>query len=132
MNRRGLLRLLGAAPVALPVVAREAAAKAGIGTLGLAAPAYPSQPCGSAEDESWVGDWVKRVFSKEFEKEAQRNVGSVGTLDPDLASSRSFSISTAVRIQRERNVTRYIAGERERASERYLKAFGIPFITTKG
>lgn len=127
--RRGFLRLMAAAPVAAPVVAREAAQKAGITALGYGnpMPVPGNQSCGGGND--WIKDWAKNVFSAAWKEARWQEMKSnpVGTLDPDLASSKSLSLSAAVRMQRERNFARVVESERRSAADRFRKAFGFDF-----
>lgn len=132
--RRGFLRILGAAPVAAPVIAREAAAKAGLnvsglGSSGMGMPIGEGGLTSSSEDGGWAIRACQKVFSKQWEDEKRREMlrWKPDRLDPDLASSRSFSLSTALRIQRERNIERYIQGEREDAQARFFGVFGEAF-----
>ena len=130
-SRRGFLRLLAAAPVAAPVIAREAAAKAGVTAMGYGMPGasspYGEAICGSSE--SWVADWAKNVFSQAWKDDRWEEISRnpVGALDSDLASSRSLSLSAAVRLQKQRNFERSVVQEQRNASSRYLKAFGFEF-----
>lgn len=131
--RRGFLKLLGAAPVALPVAAREAASKAGISTLGLMDGSGPSVSYGGPVPHSegdWVADTCKRVFSKAWEMEQREQMRRwlPQKLDPDLACSRSLSLSAALNIQRERNIERRIRDERQDAANSYKRFFKIPFL----
>jgi hypothetical protein len=133
VGRRGFLRLLAAAPVAAPVVAREAAQKAGVTSLGLGAELASqgiSGPSPYGGEKEWVSSWCREVLSKGWADERRKAIlsSSVGRLDPDLASSRSLSLSAAMRMQRERDAERSIANERESARRRYLKLFGMEFI----
>lgn len=134
VGRRGFLRLLAAAPVAAPVVAREAAQKAGIGTVGLGVDQYSSSgscgPSPSNDEGEWLTGWCRRVLSKEWEEEKRREGKSwlPTRLDPDLAASRSLSLSAALRIQQDRNIERRIRREREDAQSRYLSFFKMRFI----
>lgn len=128
--RRGFLRLMAAAPVAAPVVAREAAQKAGVTALGYGMPmggGQPGQSVGGGND--WIRDWAKDVFSAAWKEARWQEIRSnpVGALDPDLASSKSLSLSSAVRIQRERNFARMIESERRSVSKRFKEAFGIDY-----
>lgn len=130
--RRSFLTLLAAAPVAMPVVAREAAQKAGVTALGYGMPMPPvggAQSVGNGND--WIRDWAKDVFSAGWKDSRWQEIKSnpVGALDPDLASSKSLSLSTAVRLQRERNFARMIESERNSASRRFKEAFGIDFTS---
>jgi hypothetical protein len=134
VGRRGFLRLLAAAPVAAPVVAREPAQKAGVGAIGLGVdqliPAGSSGQSLSSDEGVWLTDWCRRVLSKEWEAEKRREGKSwlPSRLDPDLASSRSFSLSAALRIQQDRNIELRIRREREDAQSRYLSFFKMRFI----
>lgn len=134
MNRRGLLKLLGAAPVAAPVIAREAATRAGVTPLGaLVEGGYPigSAPSPSCVSEAdWVTDWCRRVFTKAWadEERRQSRMFQPQRLDPDLASSRSLSLSAALRIQRERDVERRIERERDNAKRRFMELTGLEFL----
>jgi hypothetical protein len=128
--RRGFLRLMAAAPVAAPVVAREAAQKAGISALGYGMPMPPSGAGNSiAGGNDWIRDWAKDVFSAGWKEARWQDIKSnpVGALDPDLASSKSLSLSAAVRIQRERNFARMVENERRSVSKRFKEAFGFDF-----
>lgn len=135
--RRGFLRLLGAAPIALPVAAREAASKVGVSTLGYGMPSgglHRGPPTEIGGDNEWIKQWAADAFSLARRAERWEEIRSnpVGTLDPDLACSRSLSMSAAIRIQRERNFERSIAGEQRSARRRFKKAFGFDFPIPKG
>lgn len=134
--RRSFLRLLAAAPVAAPVVARDAAAKAGIGAVGLgidnygppvSGQCYPAEP---ASEREWIAGNIKRVLSKAWEQEQRDSMRHwyPSRLDPDLAASRSLSLSAALRLQRERDVESNIDRERADAKRHYLRVFGLEFI----
>jgi hypothetical protein len=132
VQRRGFLGLLAAAPIAGPVIAREAAASAGAMPVGssFAIDAMRSDctPCSPSSNKEWAEQTIKRVFDRKWIDERRewylkRRV--VGVLDPDLASSRSFSLSTAIRIQRQRDFERYLAVEQEEAKSTFLSAFGF-------
>jgi hypothetical protein len=123
MNRRSILRMFAAAPIAAPVIAREATAKAGIGAFGLGDPSgYGSQPLSQAYEgtatlnTAW--DWkadilgkIDRLTSRDERDKLFRNT-TVTRLDPDLASSRSLSLSAAITIQKWRIVDRQIDHEK--------------------
>lgn len=135
VGRRGFLRLIAAAPVAGPVVAREAAKNAGIAAVGLGVDGhgpsegscYPSNP---KSEQDWFLEAAKRVFSKGWEDEQRERMRDwyPARLDPDLACSRAFSLSTALRIQRDRNINERIRRERDEARRNYLRVFGFEFI----
>ncbi len=130
-NRRGFLRLIAAAPVAAPVIAREAAQKAGVGVVGLGVGQFATgsagnpSPSSSHDEREWLTGWCKRVFSADWEAEKRREGKGwmPSRLDPDLASSRSLSLSAALRIQQDRDIERRITREREDAGRRYFGMF---------
>lgn len=136
VGRRGFLRLLAAAPVAVPVAAREAAQKAGVGAVGLGiedfGPTTSGQcwPADPASEGDWITQNAKRVFSKAWEQEQRESARGwyPARLDPDLAASRSLSLSAALRIQRDRNTQNRIDRERADAKRNYLRVFGLEFI----
>jgi hypothetical protein len=119
MNRRNILRMFAAAPIAAPVIAREATTKAGIGAFGLAHPAdCVPEPSGYAYTTTTalnnVWDWkadilknIDRLTSRDERDKLFKNM-TVTRLDPDLASSRSLSLSAAINIQKWRMVDRQI------------------------
>ena len=129
--RRGFLRLLAATPVAAPLVAREAAQKAGISTFAAGMPDVPYG--GSAPPSSGEGDWIKdtckRVFSREWEETRREQMMAYlpNRLDPDLASSRSLSLSAALLIQRARNIERNNECERADALRSFKRFFKVDF-----
>lgn len=123
IGRRGLLGLLAAAPVA----AREAASKAGI-TSPFDRVAYPSAPMSSGSviatgHEAWMRDRAKEWLTGKAEDEIRRNIG-VGTLDPDIASMRSLSLTGAIQMQRARNIKREIESQRSYFEREIEKLFG--------
>lgn len=135
VGRRGFLRLLAAAPVAAPVVAREAAQKAGVGSIGLGVgeefPPSAGQNWGVPTDENdWVRSRMKQVLSKAWEDEERESMRDwhPSRLDPDLAASRSLSLSAALRIQRDRNIENRINRARDDAKRNYLRVFGLEFV----
>lgn len=128
--RRGFLALIGAAPIALPVAAKEAAAKMGMGSVLSGAASYGG---GSALDVGYPkagtalkGDGsilgylraeLRNLTEERNVSEIRRRVlrnGEARVLDADLASMRSTSPSVAYHIQIERCVARNV--ERERMS----------------
>jgi len=137
VGRRGFLRLLAAAPVAVPVVAREAAQKAGLSAdaagsiYDQAAKNYggPFATGSSGPDPDWCRSWAKRVFSQDWVDQTRREIGRrhPWPLDPDLAASRSLSLSAAMRIQRERNIAKEIDREQSAAREQFFRALGFHF-----
>lgn len=130
-NRRGFLRILAAAPVAGPVVARDAAKRAGVASVGIGVDQFVpgssgrSSPSVHDGEREWLIGWCKSVFSAEWEAEKRREGKNwqPSRLDPDLASSRSLSLSAAMRIQQDRDIERRISREREDAQRRYFGLF---------
>lgn len=124
MNRRGVLGALAGAVAAGPSAAKAAAAglsqPVGGIALGDNALQYASIASGKggplAPDASFWRDRLKDLIDRRGERLAgfMRNVSK---LDPDLAESRSLSLSAKIRIQAERNEQRDFDEE----SSRYLK-----------
>ena len=126
-NRRSVLRLIGMAPIAAPVVAKEAAASMGLmsGSGGAVMAAigqyanvpigYPIQPM--QDEASSIKDALLRL--DEDIEENRRGITAV-YLDADIAALRSMSPSVARAIQVDRVVARE---RRQRKSwlERRLK-----------
>lgn len=122
MARRNFLKFLGAAPIAAPVVAQEAAAKMGLrSALGAAGGLGGSRPVGYAgecpvPDGGSHLDYLKtrltRLLDPSYAEDMRRDIrGSVTTLDADLASMRGISPSAALSIQIDRIVKRNIDQE---------------------
>lgn len=131
VGRRGFLRLIAAAPVAAPVIAREAAQKAGVSPLaaGMSEATYGVVPPSPSGGGDWIKDTCKRVFSQEWEETRREQMMTYlpNRLDPDLASSRSLSLSAALLIQRDRNIERHIEGERADALRSFRRFFKMDF-----
>lgn len=121
MKRRSFLQGLVAAPVAAPVIARDAAEKAGLAKLG--GFGASGAGIGSGNGGGWDVSWVKIVFSETFEDELRETM-RVHRLDPDLACSRSLSLATAMRIQKEREVQRALKERRSDAARTYKRITG--------
>lgn len=132
--RRGFLGFLGAAPIAAPVMAREAAAKAGLGEVvafSKGAAELSNNPWAErlqVVDQKghakWLAEQVKNIMSPERRREAARLL-VVKRLDPDLASSRSLSLSAAMRIQKERLIEAHLAQEAERWKLDFKQLVGV-------
>jgi len=110
-TRRRFLTLIGAAPVAVPVAAKEAAV-----AMGLSGPVGPASIIegsmlknapmagGIAADMSWTTRALERLMSEDGRREVSNDAKAYArTLDPDLAALRSVSPSFAFRRQRDRN-----------------------------
>lgn len=133
MKRRGFLGFLGGAAVAGPGMVKGAAAQGmeamnlgqvsglmgGMSTGGYYSnetdPAPPSSS--SALPPTDPRHWVQRQLTDFLGQTAedlweQRLRTQVQSLDPDLAVNRSFSLSTKIRIQRDRNFENNRAGHK--------------------
>lgn len=113
-SRRGVLRLIGMAPIAAQVAAKEQAlAKINLGRHGLLQPGLAGYASGNANvpGSDHLHKQLKKLLSPGQRDKMRRQMSGPISLDPDLASSRSMSISAAVSIQRERNIDRMIEQE---------------------
>ncbi len=107
-TRRNVLRLIGMAPVAAPVAAKEAAASMGLkGVIG--APTYGAGregPVGPAA-EDMLKNALKQLTSKSYIRDMEKDASyAARILDSDIASFRSISPAAAYAIQRTRYVHR--------------------------
>jgi hypothetical protein len=138
MKRRSFLRLIGAAPIAAPVIAQEAAGKMGLQAIGTA---YAGMELSGTADYNPVkeavspvneGEWVRSEIAQFFSEPQRRNrresIGSnITRLDPDLASMRSVSPSFAYSRQVDRTMARAERRETSWMRER-AKVLGIPWL----
>jgi hypothetical protein len=124
-SRRGVLRLIGMAPIAAQTAAKEAAASMGLISRG-SATAVGFDTMASADrgrptiDKGWAAARLREILGGEERERVAREMGPISILDPDLASHRSLSPSVAYAIQRERNIDRNIA-QQKRWLEREIK-----------
>lgn len=120
-DRRSFLRLLGLSPIAAKVAADQAAADlSGVTANGLSfePPEFGASWMGHSgeklitdEIESHRGRSklirlackVPQLYS-ELESELYRSHKHIGSIDPDLASMKSFSLAAKITFQRQRNV----------------------------
>ncbi len=141
LSKRGFLKAFGGGVVAAPVMARQAAAQiatAGAavssskGTSILGASSYGIDIARTEPDVSgrWVAKHLKEIFSPEFERRLRREAASepIAALDPDLASSRSLSLSAAMRIQRERMIARRLDDERQTWLDSFKRETGFDWV----
>lgn len=109
--RRGLLRVLGAAPVAAKMMADEAAARLAGLAGGTVAPALLPSPggIGNTKPRSYLnfGQWFEEIGHDQLREEASY----VQSLDPDLAAMQ-LPLCTKVRMQRARQYSRYLEGRK--------------------
>jgi hypothetical protein len=107
-NRRGFLKLLGMAPVAGPVAAKEAAASMGlegvIAGASMVGGAIPSgSPISTGDNLDWLKDRIREHVSGEIDADYKANARhDARRLDPDLAALRSVSPAWAYTQQVER------------------------------
>ena len=130
MKRRSFLGALIAAPSALPVAAKEAAAKMGmtqfmVGSQSLVGPVnefskYPSNVYPSSQDANvspqdninYYKNLIRDITSGDRREEIINNCkSSVRVLDSDLAALKSISPATAYNIQMQRNIDKEIKKE---------------------
>jgi len=125
MKRRGFLGFLAGGAVAGPSMAKQAVA----GLADLALPGAGISGGYAGETAGWkinstgspfseaVSDWrLDRIAKLGLRTAAQhafhKSRTSVHALDADLASYRSFSLGTKIRIQQDRNYWKEFHGER--------------------
>lgn len=117
-TRRNFLALVGMAPIAAPVAAKEAAAAMGLaGPLGgmaanIGTMCAPSP--GLADDGSWARRALARMLSEEGKREIINDAKAYArNLDADLAAMRSVSPAFAYRLQCDRNEAQITRHRRE-------------------
>lgn len=107
LNRRGILGLIASAPMAAPAVASELAGIRGGGIGGVllqqramnyAGEAVASPSTGFADMRDWASDRLKRLTENRSVR-VRELMRHTTRLDPDLASSRSLSLSAKIRLQ---------------------------------
>lgn len=135
MARRGFLKFLGAAPIAGPVVAQEAAAKmglqpllGGIGGIGGSLLSQTGETPRSIEYNhlEWLKERLKRLADPEYLAEMRRDLKwQVNRLDPDLAAMRGISPSAALSIQIDRIMQRNIKQETWNIRKQIKEATGF-------
>jgi len=127
VNRRGMLRLIGMAPVAAPVAAKQAAVSMGLRGLGSAAAAGAVEYAGTGRYDSPVpcpptpmehAQFLKERLAEMLSPESiaryrQEAKGQARMLDTDIAAMRSISPSAAYEMQLERLVQARIKQERQ-------------------
>lgn len=127
MKRRGFLGFIGGAAVAGPSMAKQAMAQGmeamsvgpTLSSMGYAINAPISRTDSAVGPTDGPYDavrWAKRDLARFFGKSAERLLKErldthVGYLDPDIAVMRSLSLTTKIRMQRDRNFERAQSGE---------------------
>jgi hypothetical protein len=117
-NRRGFLRLLGVSPIAAKAAVDNEVARAVGVTIENAAPAVaysfgggpaPIQAKDYVERKIAAADYARIFGLPDFVRDTMwRSSTYVGSLDPDIAAMRSWSMSVKILTQRERNLARSI------------------------
>lgn len=127
LARRGFIGALAA----LPAIAKAGAAKAGLkppynNNMLMAPEALTCSPTpyGVGDKAMLLSDF-HALISPENRQRMRSGWQQTSCLDPDLASNRSMSISTVMRIQRERDIDRSIERERHWLERRAKEQFGI-------
>lgn len=119
-SRRKILALFSAAPAALPVAIKEAAEKAGIGSITAHQPAadfgveaIPGPYVNHDGHIKWLRDRLSRLGSDQHAFDRQRRAEEQAyRLNPNLAALRSVSPAVAYRIEVDRQMK--ILMERDR------------------
>ncbi len=117
MKRRSFLQALLVAPAAVPVAAKQAAAKMGlVAVTDVAASQFigGDSVCGPDRgNDDWAKRALKELMSKDKTQERwDQTIHQARVLDADLASLKSMSPSVAYGIQRERTYHRLTDNER--------------------
>ncbi len=116
MKRRGFFGFAAGAAVAGPGMVKQAAEQIGLDALrigggesnliGMTGSGYGLQTADKAYDaiSEAKGMLAKFVGITAAQRARAKRETHIGSLDPDLASYRSFSLSAKIEMQRERNV----------------------------
>jgi len=113
-SRRSLLKFLGMAPVAAPMMAKEVAESAASDLIGLSASHYSGtmgpQLSPTSGDTPWKNKVLRFLSSGRipewYEEILADRHRQVQALDPDIASKRSWSLNVKISTQRLRNIDR--------------------------
>lgn len=137
-NRRMFLKAAVAAPVAVPVAAKDAAIKMGMGNAKIAGEGVALNSAsgwgglgGLADNElRWLQDELAEALGSDgSDHRYELKAGGIGRLDHDLAALRSVSPAWAETIQVERTVKRTrerrISNLQKRIAFRTKKSMGL-------
>lgn len=130
-NRRSFLRILGMAPIAAPVAAKEAAVAMGLSN-GVGATVVGSvfanvgNPSGPVPgfDKAWLVNRLSEFNSAAKRDEIKRQFSGGMVLDADIAAMRSLSPSVARQMQMDRQIDRHIANETHWIRQELSRATG--------
>lgn len=127
MKRRSFLAALVSAPAVAPVALREATAAAGVKPLGFGFAGENAVPSPSAPGSNlpWMVERLKELEAADAFDQYFANMDQPSRLDPDLASSRSLSLSAALLIQRRRDAQRAL----DRSRRSYMRDFRAEYGT---
>jgi hypothetical protein len=97
IDRRGMLRLLGASPLAGRTLLEDS--KLALSRVGPASMDWAGSPAhldipGSPKEFARLVDWLRELGDKEVRKEAHE----VHALDPDIVEMRSLSLQAKFRV----------------------------------
>jgi len=133
IGRRSILGLIASAPV----MARAATAKVLGNNAEPGRDVFPGTQLsgpntlweGSEEltglKSHWVHDELRNLTNGKRREALNREFSRVSYLDPDIAAMRSISLSTALRMQRNRNVDRAMNEERQKLTDYAISLFGV-------
>ena len=135
MKRRGVLSLLAGSAVAGPQMAKSAIASgmeglslSGVGMFGGSFGGYGVDPAQTLHSENYdPTEWPRKELADFLgrsmeEKRRRRLEMHVNQLDPDIAVMNSLSLTTKVRMQRDRNFERSEAEQRGYLERQLQKA----------
>ena len=121
MKRRSVFGLIAGGMAAAPAMAKEAVAKAaGVQITGLSSGLYggmgdsqPSSAQSSFGTMKWAAERMAELATggRRFD-EIRKQSRVVSSLDPDLASMRSISMSRLISLQADRNFQRMMDSEK--------------------
>ena len=111
IGRRKFLQALGAAPVAAPLLAKQAAEDqiARLTRVGSLSAVVDIAPCAPSPDRDTVGKFKQALtlgFKKQIESIMYAEEQHVGYIDHDIAVLKAVSLSAKITYQRKRNVER--------------------------
>lgn len=83
-----------------------------------------------ADQGGYAASRLRELFDPAWERQQRESAArnGVSRLDPDLASARSFSLSAAIRMQRERDVEREIKNSRDYWLREFKNATGMDWL----
>lgn len=125
MNRRSFLKFLPAGVIGAKQAAAEAAEKLALGADPIGGLGYmdaergmPAPPTGyigssTLSSRDWATNDLKRLIDPGWLRERRETI-RVQSLDPDLASMKSMSLSVRIEMQKDRLLARHVEREKTR------------------